>query len=55
MGENNAYFDHHNRFSRFRENDFLYFTFPLHNSPKNEIFRLSLGEMLYHMGAHLWR
>ena len=36
----------------FEKNNFIYFTFPFHNFPKNEILRLFFGEMLCHMGVH---
>ena len=37
----------------FKKNHFLNFSFPLHNSQKNEFLGLSLGGILLHMNANL--
>ena len=39
--------------SVFKKNHFSNFSFPLHNSQKNEFLGLSLGEILLHMDANL--
>ena len=39
----------------FKKNHFLHFSFPLHNSEKNEFPELSFGEILLHMDANLWQ